>query len=200
MLLDFATNARGTTYTYLVCFDRPSKKTTCTRRAVPVKVTERLVADSYASITISEDDYRHLAAKVGAAFDERGAGREQAFADLTANRARQYAQSDKLLAARFSDAIALSALKRHRDRIRPELADIELRLWEHDLQHVDRQVFLHDSLRLSSHLRPLQRWEREAGVIHSPGDYRGGAATLATRRGIRGSSSRCRRKQGSQMG
>jgi hypothetical protein len=58
MLLDFATNPRGTTYAYFVCSGRASKKTTCTRRAVPVQVAERLVADSYASITISEGDYR----------------------------------------------------------------------------------------------------------------------------------------------
>lgn len=62
MLLDFATNPRGTTYAYFVCSGRASKKTTCTRRAVPVQVAERLVEDSYVNITISEDDYRHLAA------------------------------------------------------------------------------------------------------------------------------------------
>lgn len=54
MLLDFATNPRGTTYAYFVCSGRAAKKTTCTRRAVPVTVAERLVADSYASITISD--------------------------------------------------------------------------------------------------------------------------------------------------
>lgn len=62
MLLDFATNPRGTTYAYLVCSGRAAKTTNCTRRAVPVQVAERLVEDSYASISISEDDYRSLAA------------------------------------------------------------------------------------------------------------------------------------------
>ena len=148
MLLDFATNPRGTTYAYFVCSGRAAKKTTCTRRAVPFQVAERLVADSYANITISEDDYRHLAAEVDAAFDKRSAGHDQEFADLTANRARLKAESDKLLAAHFADAIDLPTLKRHQDRIRVGLADIEHRLREHDEQHVGGRAFLHDSLRL----------------------------------------------------
>ncbi len=148
MLLDFATNPRGTTYAYFVCSGRASKKTTCTRRAVPVQVAERLVEDSYAAITISEDEYRHLAAEVDAAFDKRSAGRDQEFADLTASRARLESESDKLLAAHFADAIDLPTLKRHQDRIRAGLADIEQRLADHDEQHTGGRAFLHDSLRL----------------------------------------------------
>ena len=148
MLLDFATNPRGTTYAYFVCSGRATKKTSCTRRAVPVQVAEQLVEDSYASITISEDDYRHLAAEVDAAFDKRSAGKDQEFADLTANRARVEAESDKLLAAHFADAIDLPTLKRHQDRIRASLADIEHRLAEHDENHIGGRAFLHDSLRL----------------------------------------------------
>ena len=148
MLLDFATNPRGTTYAYFICSGRASKKTTCTRRALPLQVAERLVADSYASITISEDEYRHLAAEVDASFDKRGASRDQEFADLTANRARLEAESDKLLAAHFANAIDLPTLKRHQDRIRTGLADIERRLRDHDEQLVGGRAFLHDSLRL----------------------------------------------------
>lgn len=94
MLLDFAANPRGKTYAYFVCAGRAAKKIDCTRCAAPVQVAESLVADSYANITISEVDYQHLAAKVDAAFDKRGAGRDQELADLTANRARLEAESD----------------------------------------------------------------------------------------------------------
>ena len=148
MLLDFATNPRGTTYVYFICSGRAAKKTTCTRRAVPVQVAERLVEDSYRDITISEADYRHLAAEVDAAFDEQSAGRDQEFAELTTNRARLEAESDKLLAAHFADAIDLPTLKRHQDRIRSGLADIEQRLAQHDEHHSGARAFLHDSLRL----------------------------------------------------
>ncbi len=148
MLLDFATNPRGTTYAYFVCSGRAAKKTTCTRRAVPVQVAERLVESSYGNITISEAEYRHLAAEVDAAFDKRSAGRDQEFADLTANRARLEAESDKLLAAHFADAIDLATLKRHQDRIRAGLADVNRRLAEHSEHHTGGRAFLHDSLRL----------------------------------------------------
>jgi len=102
----------------------------------------------YRDITISEADYRHLAAEVDAAFDEQSAGRDQEFADLTANRARLEAESDKALAAHFADAIDLPTLKRHQDRIRAGLADIEQRLALHDEHHSGARAFLHDSLRL----------------------------------------------------
>ena len=148
MLLDFATNPRGTTYAYFVCSGRAAKKTTCTRRAVPVQVAERLVADSYRSITISEHDYRRLAADVDAAFDKRNASKDQEIAELTAHRSRLEAESDKLLAAHLADAIDLPTLKRHQDRIRAGLADVNRRLAEHDKRHAGGRAFLHDSLRL----------------------------------------------------
>ena len=153
MLLDFATNPRGTTYAYFVCSGRAAKKTNCTRRAVPVAVAERLVADSYASITINDQTYRDLAAKVDAAFDKRMSGRDQEIADLMANRARLESESDKLLAAHFADAIDLPTLKRHQDRIRAGLADVNRKLAEHDEHHSGGRTFLHDSLRLLTDAR-----------------------------------------------
>ena len=60
--------------------------------------------------------------------DKHSADRDQQSADLTANRAGLEAESDELLAAHFADAIDLGALKRHQDRIRAGLADIERRL------------------------------------------------------------------------
>ncbi len=148
MLLDFATNPRGTTYAYFVCSGRAAKKTTCTRRAVPVQIAERLVEDSYQAITISESTYREVSAGLTKAFDKRSAGLDNELADLTANRARLEAESDKVLAAHFADAIDLSTLKRHQDRIRAGLADIDRRLTEHDQHHSGARAFLHDSLRL----------------------------------------------------
>ncbi len=97
---------------------------------------------------VTHAHHQHLAAEVDAAFDEQSAGRDQEFADLTTNRARLEAESDKLLAAHFADAIDLPTLKRHQDRIRTGLADIEQRLAQHDEHHVGARAFLHDCLRL----------------------------------------------------
>ena len=148
MLLDFATNPRGVTYAYFICSGRAAKKATCTRRAVPVAVAERLVADSYASITISDTTYQRLAADVDAAFDKCNAGQGQELTDLTANRARLESESDKLLAAHFADAIDLDTLKRHQGRIRAGPADVNHRLAEYSEHHTGGRAFLHDSLRL----------------------------------------------------
>ncbi len=148
MLLDFATNPHGTTYAYFVCSGRAAKTTTCTRRAVPVQVAERLVEDSYRAITISEMTFREVSAKLTTAFDKRAAGRNSELADLTTNRSRLEAESDKLLAAHFADAIDLPTVKRHQDRIRAGLADIDQKLAEHDQHHAGARRFLQDSLQL----------------------------------------------------
>ena len=135
MQLDLPKNKQGIRYAYFACTGRRKRTTSCTRRAVPVAVAERLVADCYAriSISISETQYTDLARQVEAAFDERFAARSDELAELTANRRRLEAESDKILAAHFADAIDLDTLKRHQDRIRTGLADIDRRLTaEHD--------------------------------------------------------------------
>lgn len=133
MQLDYPANKQGVRYGYYVCSGRASKRKNCTRRAVPIGVAEQLVADCYQDIAITEDEYTALAAQVEAAFDERLASRSQEMAELTENRQRLQNESDKLLAAHFADAIDLDTLKRHQDRIRTGLADIDRRLAsEHD--------------------------------------------------------------------
>ena len=128
MQLDFPTNSQGIRYAYFVCAGRATKRKNCTRRAVPVGVVEKLVADCYQDISITEAQYAALAAQVEAAFDERLASKSSEIAELMANRKRLQDESEKLLAAHFADAIDLDTLKRHQDRIRAGLADIDRRL------------------------------------------------------------------------
>ena len=131
--LDLPKNKQGIRYAYFACTGRRKRTTSCTRRAIPVAVAERLVADCYAGISISETQYTDLTRQVEEAFDERFAARSDELAELTANRRRLEAESDKILAAHFADAIDLDALKRHQDRIRTGLADIDRRITaEHD--------------------------------------------------------------------
>ena len=133
MQLDYPANKQGIRYGYYVCSGRASRRKNCTRRAVPIGVAEQLVADCYQDIAITEAEYTALAAQVEAAFDERLASRSQELAELTENRQRLQNESDKLLAAHFADAIDLETLKRHQDRIRTGLSDIDRRLAsEHD--------------------------------------------------------------------
>src|SRR5699024_8785804 len=97
---------------------------------------------------ITEEQYAALVTRVEAAFDERLASRSQELAELTENRKRLQNESDKLLAAHFADAIDLETLKRHQDRIRAGLADIDRRLAsEHD-QHEGSRKHLSTALSL----------------------------------------------------
>jgi hypothetical protein len=95
MLLDFATNKYGATYAYFICRGKATKRTSCTRRAVPVQLAERLVAETYKQITITEDTYQAVAANMHAAFDKAASSNDAELADLTTNRARLKAESEK---------------------------------------------------------------------------------------------------------
>ncbi|CCH80092.1 hypothetical protein BN12_730018 [Nostocoides japonicum T1-X7] len=146
--LDLPTNKQGIQSAYFSCSGRRTRKTKCTRRAIPVAVAEQLVADCYSRISINEAQYVGLAKKVEQAFDERFAARSDELAELAANRRRLEAESDKLLAAHFADAIDLPTLKRHQDRIRAGLADIDRRITdEHDQDQGPRKQ-INKALRL----------------------------------------------------
>ena len=71
MQLDYARNKQGIRYAYYICTGRATKRTRCTRKAVPVGIAEQLVTDCYQHIAISPSTYAQLAQRVEAAFDER---------------------------------------------------------------------------------------------------------------------------------
>ena len=143
-----AKNKRGVEYAYYVCMGRARKTTTCTCKAVPVAIAEDLVAACYQQIGINETTYTKLARQVDAAFSERLASRSQELAELTVNRTRLQNESDKLLAAHFADAIDLETLKRHQDRIRAGLAEIDRQLAGESDQHATQRKHLGTALRL----------------------------------------------------
>ena len=67
--LDYARNKQGIRYAYYICTGRATKRTRCTRKAVPVGIAEQLVTDCYQHIAISPSTYAQLAQRVEAAFD-----------------------------------------------------------------------------------------------------------------------------------
>src|SRR5690606_4474522 len=97
-------------------------------------------ADCYRDISITEVQYAALLSHFQAALDERLTSRSQALTEQTENRKRPQNESYKPLAPHFADAIDLETLKRHQDRIRAGLADIDRRLAsEHDQHECSRK-------------------------------------------------------------
>lgn len=88
------------------------------------------------------------ARQVNAAFTERLASRSQEVTEIISNRTRLQNESDKLLAAHFADAIDLDTLKRHQDRIRTGLAEIDRQLADEHDQHAAQRKHLGTALRL----------------------------------------------------
>lgn len=155
--LDFARNKQGIRYAYYVCSGRTSKRTNCTRKAVPVGIAEDLVQTCYQRIGISETAYTALAKQVDAAFDERMASRSQELAELTATRKRLQAESEKLLAAHFADAIDLETLKRHQDRIRTGLAEIDRKLEADHEQYTGQRKYLASAMKLLTYCAAMYK-------------------------------------------
>ena len=146
--LDYARNKQGIRYPYHICTGRATRKTRCTRKAVPVGVAEQLVTDCYHQIAITPRTYAQLAERVESAFDERLAERSQAIDNLIATKQRLEAEADKFLEAHFADAIDLPTLKRHQDRIRIALTDVTKRLEAERHDHEGPRQHLATVLRL----------------------------------------------------
>ena len=159
----FAKSSTGVQYAYYICTGRARKTTTCTRKAIPVGVAEDLVTACYERIGISEHTYNDLAAEVDAAFEERLASRSQELAELTTNRDRLQDESDKILAAHFADAIDLETLKRHQDRIRTGLAEIDRKLDADHGERAEHRKHLATALGLLSRCVPMYQQSDDNG-------------------------------------
>lgn len=125
-------------------------------------------------------------------FDDRLASRSQEFAELTESRQRLQNESDKLLAAHFVDASDLDTLKRHQDRIRIGLADIDRRLASEDDHHEDSRKQLSTALRMlvdcamlyartNEHGKRLANQALTNGIEISEDERRSGSSSRSSR-------------------
>jgi hypothetical protein len=85
------------------------------------------------------------------------ASRSQELAELTSTRKRPQAETEKLLAAHFADAIDLDTLERHQDRIRAGLADIDRKLENDHEQYTGRKKYLATALQLVTYCATMYR-------------------------------------------
>lgn len=149
---------------------------TCIRRGTPFGVAEQLVTDCYQSITITEAQYAGFAARVEAAFDERLAARSTELTKPAATRRRLQDESDRILAAHFADAIDLDTLKRHQDRIRAGIADIDRRInHEHDQNEGSR-------MQIAAELKPTHVESSRTSSIVEPRRFELLTSCLQSRR------------------
>lgn len=77
--------------------------------------------------------------------------------ELISNRKRLEAESEKLLAAHFADAIDLDTLKRHQDRIRTGLAEIDRKLENDHEQYTGQRQYLTSAMKLLTYCATMYR-------------------------------------------
>ncbi|UQN29548.1 hypothetical protein [Brachybacterium kimchii] len=125
-------------------------------------MAEDLVATCYQRIGLSAATYSALAKQVDAAFHERLSSRSQELGELTTQRQRLEAESEKFLAGHFADAIDLDTLKRHQDRIRSGLAEIDLKLAADHEQYAGQRKYLASAMNLMTQCATMYRRSDDA--------------------------------------
>jgi site-specific DNA recombinase len=120
------------------CFGRQQKRTECTQRAMRIEIVEEQVAAYYKTVQLPEDEIERLRAFLGeqieALIKEHGRERESQERRLR----KLEGERQKLLDARYADAIPLDLLDRAKP-ITTEIASAEGRLAGRGQQHQGRQ-------------------------------------------------------------
>lgn len=107
---------------------RLSKRTDCTRRAIFIEDVEHRVEDYYQRVQLTPARRKALTGMLHHAFDRLMPTEADELAQLTANRNRLEREQDRLMQARYADAIPLPILKREQDRIACDLDQVTRRL------------------------------------------------------------------------
>jgi site-specific DNA recombinase len=119
---------RGGIYPYFICIGRQQKRNDCKQRALRIEQVEESVAAYYATVQLPADELGRLGAYLNnqLASLSKHAERERATHERRLRKLGD--EQQKLLAARYAEAIPLDLLRSEQDRITTEIATAEGRL------------------------------------------------------------------------
>ncbi|MGO1267564.1 MAG: recombinase family protein [Microbacterium gubbeenense] len=146
LIVQHARSKTGTIYPYFICAGRNSRRTPCTRRAVPIELVEKLITNHYKTIQATPTMKRTLRARIDDDFDKQHAASTQELAELTRTRDRLTREQDKLLELHFADAIDMNQFIRQQDRIRDELEVVRQLITERHSEYQDTKEYLADTV------------------------------------------------------
>ncbi len=128
LIVSLNKNRHGTVYEYFVCLGRHQKRTTCTKRAMPIDLIEDLVAQHYRSLVLPAARVAEVIQAVEDFLSHHQVDGEIEQRQQTARIEQLNAERLKLLQAHYADAIPLDLLRTEQERISREMTNAQQRL------------------------------------------------------------------------
>jgi site-specific DNA recombinase len=149
LMVIYAKNRWGTTYTYLTCSGRKRKTTPCQRQAMPAGLIEELIEEEYWTIALAPELRDTVETLILEDFDRLHAASETERKGLAQQRVELTAQRKKLLDAHYAGAVPLDLLKTEQERIAAQLGRVEQQLITADANFEEARKLLADTLDLT---------------------------------------------------
>lgn len=155
LMVTHAKNGKGVVYPYFICAGRHSKRTTCTRQAMPVADIEQKVEDYYRQVQIPEHVVTALRHMLTRQFDDLHAASKVERRTLSAERDKLRDERRSLLHAHHAGAVPLDLLKEEQDRISRRLAFLDSRIDAGQVEYDQAKAHLDDCLALAGNAHAI---------------------------------------------
>ncbi|MDR2973888.1 MAG: recombinase family protein [Propionibacteriaceae bacterium] len=155
LILCNAKSHTGMIYPYFVCAGKHTRRTTCTRRSMPVDQIETLVEDLYRRITIPAHVVTALRELLTTEFDKLYASAKTDKTQAEHDRADLLAERKTLLQAHYAGAVPLDLLKEEQDRIARQLVLLDTRINASREVYENAKAHLDDVLTLAGDVHQL---------------------------------------------
>ena len=155
LMVTHAKNGKGAVYPYFMCAGRHSKRTSCTRQAMPISDIEQKVEDYYRQVQIPEHVVTALRHMLTRQFDDLHAASKAERHTLSAERDRLRDERRSLLHAHHAGAVPLDLLKEEQDRIARRLAFLDSRIDAGQVEYDQARAHLEDCLALAGNAHAI---------------------------------------------
>lgn len=155
LMVTHAKNRHGNVYPYFICAGRHSKRTTCTRQAMPVADIEQKIEDYYRQVQIPEHVVTALRHMLTRQFDDLHTASKAERRTLMTERDRLRDERRSLLHAHHAGAVPLDLLKEEQDRLSRRLAFLDSRIEAGEVEYDQAKAHLEDCLALAGNAHAI---------------------------------------------
>ena len=155
LMVTHAKNGKGIVYPYFICAGRHSKRTNCTRQAMPIEHIERQVEDYYRRVQIPEHIVTALRQMLVRQFDDLHAANKAERHTLAVERDQLHNERRSLLHAHHAGAVPLDLLKEEQDRIGRRLAFLDTQIDAGQIEYDQARAHLEDCLALAGDMHAI---------------------------------------------
>ncbi len=155
LMVTHAKNRHGNVYPYFICAGRHSKRTNCTRQAMPVADIEQKIEDYYRQVQIPEHVVTALRHMLTRQFDDLHIASKAERRTLVTERDQLRDERRSLLHAHHAGAVPLDLLKEEQDRLSRRLAFLDSRIEAGEVEYDQAKAHLEDCLALAGNAHAI---------------------------------------------